>query len=154
MKDEVQPRYFPPGEGKVYKISRMTMTFTTTAEHNQGGYTLCEAIEPPQSGASLHRHPTYDETFVICEGRYHFQLAEKMLELGPGDTVFVPRGTPHGFMCVGPEVGRQLIISSPGGIFDAFISEVAASTVDSGSPSRPGPPRTSGQLRRSTDWSS
>jgi hypothetical protein len=41
-------------------------------------------------------------------------------------------------MSIGPEVGRQLIISSPGGIFDAFIAEVAASMVDSGSPSRPG----------------
>jgi hypothetical protein len=35
-------------------------------------------------------------------------------------------------------VGRQIIISSPGGIFDAFIAEVAASMVDSGSPARPG----------------
>jgi hypothetical protein len=61
----------------------MTMTFTTTAEHNRGGYTLCEAVEPPQSGAALHRHPTYDETFIICEGHYDFQLDGKMLKLGP-----------------------------------------------------------------------
>jgi hypothetical protein len=51
----------------------------------------------------------------------------------------VPKGTPHGFRSVGPETGRQLIISSPGGIFDAFIEEVAAAMVDSGSPSKPGP---------------
>lgn len=116
----------------------MTITFKTTAEHNLGGYTLCEAIEPPASGAGLHRHPTFDETFIICEGRYAFQLGEKMLNLGPGDMVFVPRGTPHSFMSVGPETGRQLIISSPGGIFDAFVAEVATSMVDSGSPSTPG----------------
>ena len=138
MNNHVQPQHFPRGEGRVYKIGRMTMTFTTTAEHNRGGYTLCEAIEPPQSGAALHRHPTYDETFIICEGRYDFQLNDRMLKLGPGDTVFVPRGVPHSFLCVGPEVGRQLLISSPGGIFDAFIAEVAASMVDSGSPSKPG----------------
>ena len=53
MNNQVQPQHFPPGEGKVYKIGRMTMTFTTTAEHNLAGYTLCEAIEPPQSGAAL-----------------------------------------------------------------------------------------------------
>jgi len=47
MINEAQPRHFSPGEGKVYTIGRMTMTFTTTAEHNLGGYTLCEAIEPP-----------------------------------------------------------------------------------------------------------
>jgi len=47
MSSEVQARHFPPGDGKTYKLGRMTMTFTTTAEHNQHPYTLCEAIEPP-----------------------------------------------------------------------------------------------------------
>lgn len=138
MNSAVQPRHFLPGEGQVYKVGRITMTFKTTAEHNSGGYTLCEAIEPPASGAELHRHPTFDETFIICEGHYEFQLDETMLNLGPGDVVFVPRGTRHCFKSIGPEIGRQLIISSPGGIFDAFIAEVATSMVDSGSPSTPG----------------
>ena len=53
---------------------------------------------------------------------------------GTGDVVFVPRGTPHGFICTGPEVGRQIIISSPGGIFDAMIAEVTM--LDTGSPTR------------------
>jgi mannose-6-phosphate isomerase-like protein (cupin superfamily) len=116
----------------------MSMTFTATAEHNSGGYTLCETIEPPQSGASLHRHPTYDETFNICKGNHEFRFDKEMLRLVPRDAVFVPGGTPHSFLCVGPQVGRQIIISSPGGIFVAFIAEVATSMVDSGSPARPG----------------
>src|SRR5947209_8381882 len=83
-----------------------------------------EAIEPPQSGAGLHRHPTYDETHIICEGHYEFQLGERMLALHPGDMVFAPRGTAHAIKCIGPQTGRELLISSPGGIFDAFIAEV------------------------------
>ena len=55
-----------------------------------------------------------------------------MLKLSPGDVVFVPRGTPHGFISTGPEMGRQIIISSPGGIFDALIAEVTM--LDTGSP--------------------
>ena len=136
MNETVQPKHFLPGEGKTYKIGRMTMTFKTTAEHGWDAYTVCEAIEPPESGAGFHRHPTYDETFVICEGHYDFRLDDKLLILGPGDVVFVPRGTPHGFVSKGPEVGRQLIISSPGGIFDAMIAEV--SMLDTGSPTRQG----------------
>jgi quercetin dioxygenase-like cupin family protein len=139
MTNAVQPRHFLPRDGTIYKLGRSTLTFKTTAEHNSGAYTLCEAIEPPEAGAGLHRHPTWDETFITCEGRYEFQLDGKMLNLGPGDVLFVPRGIPHGFISIGPEIGRQLIISSPGGIFDAFIAEVATSMVDSGSPSRPGP---------------
>src|SRR5207302_5237926 len=86
-----QPRHFRPGEGKTYTLGRITLTFKTTAGDNGGAYTLCEAIEPPQSGAGLHRHPTYDETHIICEGHYEFQLGERMLALHPVDMVFAPR---------------------------------------------------------------
>ena len=132
----MQPKHFPPGEGKTFKVGRMTMTFKTTAENGWSAYTVCEAVEPPESGAGYHRHPTYDETFIISEGHYDFRLDGKVLKLGPGDVVFVPRGTPHGFVSMGPEVGRQIIISSPGGIFDALIAEVTM--LDTGSPTRQG----------------
>jgi mannose-6-phosphate isomerase-like protein (cupin superfamily) len=134
MKSAPGARHFRPEEGKTYKLGRMTMTFKTTASQDWNAYTVCEAIEPPESGAGYHRHWTYDETFIICEGRYDFRLDGKLLELGPGDVVFVPRGTSHGFLSMGPEVGRQIIISSPGGIFDAMIAEV--SMLDTGSPTR------------------
>jgi mannose-6-phosphate isomerase-like protein (cupin superfamily) len=132
----LEPKHFPAGEGKSYTLGRMTMTFKTTANPDWNAYTVCEAIEPPDSGAGYHRHATYDETFIICEGRYDFRLAGKLLKLSPGDVVFVPRGTPHGFVSTGPEVGRQIIISSPGGIFDAMIAEVTM--LDTGSPTRAG----------------
>ena len=132
----LQPRHFPAGEGKSYKLGRMTMTFKTTASQDWNAYTVCEAIEPPESGAGYHRHATYDETFIICEGRYDFRLDGKLLKLRPGDVVFVPRGTAQGFVSMGQEVGRQIIISSPGGIFDAMIAEVTM--LDTGSPTRQG----------------
>ncbi len=132
MSTAAQAKHFRPGEGRTYQLGRITLTFKTTGEDNAGAYTLCEAIEPPESGAGLHRHSTYEETFIICAGVYEFQLGDKRLKLVAGDTLFVPKGTPHGFKSIGPETGRQLIISSPGGIFDAFIHEVATSMVDSG----------------------
>jgi mannose-6-phosphate isomerase-like protein (cupin superfamily) len=139
MPTAVQPRHFSPGEGKTYKLGRITLTFKTCAADNAGAYTLCEAIEPPDSGAGLHRHPTYDETHIVCAGRYRCRLGDEMLELGPGDMMFAPRGTPHSIKSLGPDTGRELIISSPGGIFDAFIDEVAAPVTDGGGPSKSGP---------------
>jgi mannose-6-phosphate isomerase-like protein (cupin superfamily) len=134
MDDAPRPKHFRPGEGTTYQLGRMSMTFKTTAGKGWNAYTVCEAIEPAGSGAGHHRHPTYDETFVICEGHYDFRLDGNLLKLGPGDVVFVPRGTPHGFVSTGPEVGRQIIISSPGGIFDAMIAELTM--LDTGSPTR------------------
>ncbi len=136
MFNSKQPTHFLPGEGKTFKLGRMTMTFKTTASEDWDAYTVCEAIEPPESGAGYHRHPTYDETFIICAGNYDFRLDGKLLKLGPGDVIFVPRGTAHGFVSTGPDVGRQIIISSPGGIFDAMIAE--ATMLDTGSPTRKG----------------
>jgi mannose-6-phosphate isomerase-like protein (cupin superfamily) len=132
------PRHFGPGDGKTYRLGRMTLTFKTTGADNAGAYTLCETIEPPDSGAGLHRHSTYDETHIICEGHFDCQLGDKTLKLGPGDMMFAPRGTPHSVKSIGPETGRELIISSPGGIFDAFIDEVVTSMTESGSPSKSG----------------
>lgn len=48
--------------------------------------------------------------------------------------VFVPRGTPHDLVSTGPETGRQIIVSSRGGISDAMIAELTM--LDSGCPTR------------------
>jgi mannose-6-phosphate isomerase-like protein (cupin superfamily) len=134
-----QPRHFSPGEGRTYKLGRITLTFKMTAADTAGAYTLCEAIEPAGSGADLHRHPTYDETHIICAGRYECRLGDQILTLGPGEMMFAPRGTPHSIKSAGPDTGLELIVSSPGGIFDAFIEEVTASMTESGSPSESRP---------------
>ncbi len=136
---EALPRHFRSGEGKSYRLGQITLTFKTSASDTGGSYTLCEAIEPPGSGAGLHRHATYDETHIICAGQYDCQFGHTELRLGPGDMMFAPRGTPHSVKSIGPEMGRELIVSSPGGIFDAFIAEVVAAMIDSGGPSKPGP---------------
>jgi hypothetical protein len=39
-----------------YQLGRMSMTFKTTAGEGWNAYTVCEAIEPPGSGAGHHRH--------------------------------------------------------------------------------------------------
>ena len=132
------PRHFSAGEGTAYTLGRITLTFKTTGADCGGAYTLCEAIEPPGSGAGLHRHPTYDETHIICEGHYECQLGDEMLELGPGEMMFVPRGTAHSIKSVGPDAGRELMLSSPGGIFEAFIAEVTRAMSGDGSSSAPG----------------
>ncbi len=126
MPPNTSPKRFCPGDGTSYKLGQITLTFKTTASDNAGAYTLCETIEPPESGAGLHRHATYDETHLICEGRFDCQLGDQRLTLEPGEVMFVPKGVPHSLKSLGPETGRELIISSPGGIFDAFIAEVGA----------------------------
>jgi len=62
------PRCFRLGDGKFYQLGRIKLRFKACAADTGGAYTVCEAVEPPQSGADLHRHLSYDETHIICEG--------------------------------------------------------------------------------------
>jgi mannose-6-phosphate isomerase-like protein (cupin superfamily) len=126
----MESKHFARDAGATYQLGRLKLTVKTTAADNGGAYTLCEAFEPSGWSAALHRHETYDETHIICEGLYECQLGEQRLTLGPGEIMFAPRGAAHSVKNVGLDPGRELIISSPGGIFDAFIDEVARSLND------------------------
>ena len=69
-----------------------------------------------------------------CRSTLEDPTGDKTLQLSAGDMFFAPRGTPHSIKCLGPDTGRELMISSPGGVFDAFIDEVVSSMTVSGSP--------------------
>lgn len=63
--------------------------------------------DEPGSGPRPHHH-SYDETFVILEGRVLVQVGEEEAEGGPGDVVVAPAGVPHRFTILAP--GRAWLI--------------------------------------------
>jgi quercetin dioxygenase-like cupin family protein len=132
MADGQKVQFYGSMEGATYKLGRISVAFKTAEGDDDSAYTILETLEPPGSGAAYHRHPTYDERFLVCEGSYEFWVEGEKRILGPNDMVFIPRGTPHSFKCLGPETGRLLTISSPGGLFQKFLKEVHAAMVDSG----------------------
>lgn len=119
-------------EGTTYKLGRITIAFKRNEGAGEGAFSIAESVEPPGAGASLHRHPSFEETFIVCEGRYEFEVGDGRHTLGPGEMLFVPRGTPHSLKSVGTENGRLLAISNPAGVFEAFIAEVCAAMIDTG----------------------
>jgi mannose-6-phosphate isomerase-like protein (cupin superfamily) len=42
-----------------------------------------------------HQHDADDEFFYVVEGRFLIDLPDRMIELGPGQAVVVPKGVPH-----------------------------------------------------------
>ena len=67
---------------------------------------------PAKFGTALHTHPRGSETFYIVEGDYIFVLDGKPIRDKPGDTICVPKETPHRFE-VGPKGGHAIVISPP-----------------------------------------
>lgn len=42
-----------------------------------------------------HRHPDTDEVFIGIEGTFEIHLRDKILTIGPGDLVTIPKGVEH-----------------------------------------------------------
>ena len=87
---------------------------------NGGSFSLTEAVIPPGKGAGLHIHEQAEECWYILEGEYRFTVDDLEFTAGPGATVLVPRGTPHGLVA-GKHGGRHLTIFAPAGCERAFL---------------------------------
>ena len=62
------------------------------------------------STGSVHTHPHAQNTFVL-EGRFRFDIDGEAVEVGPGDTLAIHGGIPHGTLCL--EKGALLDIFTP-----------------------------------------
>jgi quercetin dioxygenase-like cupin family protein len=67
----------------------------------------------PGGGHDFHRHPDQEEMIIVKEGRVTQFLEDESMELGPGDSVFVPTGTVHASFNDGDEVARLTVVLGP-----------------------------------------
>ena len=80
---------------------------------------------PPMVDTPAHVHEREDELFLSLEGDHVIELDGEEHRIGPGESVFAPRGIPHSQRRVVPGEGRLLIVTTPGGL-DGFFRELAA----------------------------
>jgi mannose-6-phosphate isomerase-like protein (cupin superfamily) len=78
-------------------------------EHGGTGISMIFVDAAPGRGPSLHQHD-YDEVFVVQQGRATMTAGDRQIDVGPGDIVVVPAGTPHGFVNSGEGQLRQIDI--------------------------------------------
>jgi len=117
-------RVLHPGDGKAGFLGSIGVRFMIDGDTTDGSFSL---VEHPMSGralaAPLHRHEREDEYSYVLEGRMGALLGDEVLEAGPGDLVFKPRGEWHTFWNAGEEPCRILEIISPAG-FERFFAEL------------------------------
>jgi mannose-6-phosphate isomerase-like protein (cupin superfamily) len=68
---------------------------------------------PGRPIAGLHLHLEDDEAWYVVEGRLGFQVGDETLEVGAGEAVMVPRGTPHSYWNARPAPARYLLVMTP-----------------------------------------
>lgn len=60
----------------------------------------------------------------MISGRCKLWIAGREQTAGPGESIFIPRGTEHSFKVIGDAPSRHLVILTPGG-FEGFFADMA-----------------------------
>jgi mannose-6-phosphate isomerase-like protein (cupin superfamily) len=117
-------RTLGPTEGLAGFLGSIGVRFMVDGDTTAQNFSL---VEHPMSAralaAPLHRHNREDEYSYVIEGRMGALLGDDVLEAGPGDLVFKPRGEWHTFWNATDEPCRILEIISPAG-FERFFAEM------------------------------
>jgi mannose-6-phosphate isomerase-like protein (cupin superfamily) len=117
-------RVLGPADGHAGFLGSIGVRFMVDGETPAERFSL---VEHPMSAralaAPLHRHNREDEYSYVVQGRMGALLGDEVLEAGPGDLVFKPRGEWHTFWNAGDEPCRILEIISPAG-FERFFAEL------------------------------
>jgi mannose-6-phosphate isomerase-like protein (cupin superfamily) len=137
MTDDTQtpsPAVTPSGEGEARWWFDALAEITLSGEQTGGALSIIEVTEQPNAVGPLHVHHREDETFWILEGDVRIEVAGTVVDAGPGDVVFGPRGVPHRYT-VGDAGCRMLFILTPGG-FEMLVRDMS---VPAGSRTPPPP---------------
>lgn len=117
-----------PGEGQhVRSPIGGDITFIVRGEQSNGALAALEAVAPAGEGPPLHLHGREDETVYILDGDFRWKLGDELSTRGPGSFVFIPRGLPHTWQCVGESPGRFLFTFAPAGM-EGFFERLSSLT--------------------------
>ena len=99
-------------KNKTFDFHGTKMTIKVLTSETNGAYCIIHFAHPPNVGPALHMHPSDAESFHVIKGDYKFIVGNKNIDTKVGDTVIVPKGTPHKFNA-GSDGGEFLVISPP-----------------------------------------
>jgi quercetin dioxygenase-like cupin family protein len=111
-------------EGRTLKAFGETFVILLDGKQTGEKFTAFLNISPPGGGPGPHYHEREDEWFYIVEGRVDFYFDGTCTVLSPGDCVYSPRGSVHGFKNNTDQPIRVFINTAPSGI-EYFFSEAA-----------------------------
>lgn len=88
------------------------------------GGSLCVLELTAKGGGPKHAHCDQDEWIYVIAGEFEVHVGKKQLHLRPGESIFIPRKSPHVWTCLGESPGRILNAYQPAGTIEAFFHEV------------------------------
>ena len=97
------------------KIGPIGIRFLLTGDDSNGSVSVFELFVPigQKLPAPVHKNETFEETLYGIEGVLTWTVDGTPIEVGPGQTLCIPRGAVHRFDNAGSENVKQLVVLTP-----------------------------------------
>ena len=119
---------------EIIRLGQIGVRFLLEAADTKGSLAMFEFTVPVGAKVPLpHYHKEYDETVYGVEGVLTCTVEGKVLEIGPGESFFVPRGAVHGFNNLNQTDAKALAVVTPGLLGPDYFREMGA-IVNAGGP--------------------
>jgi len=109
------------------KVGQIALRFLIDGPVSGASTTIFEMDVP--SGAKVpiaHSHDAYDETIYGLEGVLSTTVNGESINVGPRESLFIPRGVIHKFDNILDTTARVLVVITPGILGSAYFREIAA----------------------------
>lgn len=109
------------------RLGPVALRFLITGEHTNGSVTVFEATVPSgqRLAAPAHSHDHYEETIYGIEGVLTWTVDGRLIDVGPGQALCIPRGAIHRFDNNGSQDAKVFCAITPAAIGPQFFREVA-----------------------------
>lgn len=102
--NERRQRFIPNNPVKYFEV-------TPTGTRSMAMYSVTAA--PGQNTGAKTIYHGGDETFLVVSGIFEIELEDRKEILGPGDSIFIPRGVGHRVTNISIENGECIFVLSP-----------------------------------------
>jgi len=108
------------------RIGGLEVRFLHSGDDTGGALDAFEMTVQPNARMPVpHYHESWDECVYGLAGSLTFRIDGQDIEIAPGRSAFVRRGTVHGFRNDTQEPARCLCLLTPGVLGPAYFQEIA-----------------------------
>ena len=115
-----------PAEESI-QLGPLTVRFLVTGDNSNGTIATFELFVPAKVGlaAPPHSHDHYEESIYGVDGVLTWMVDGKRFDVGPGESLCIPRGAVHYFENHGAEDVKALCVITPAAIGPQYFRESA-----------------------------
>lgn len=109
------------------RLGPIEVRFLITGENSSGTVAVFEAVVPAAQRltAPAHSHDHYEETVYGIDGVLTWTVDDKLIDVGPGQALCIPRGAVHRFDNNGSEDVKALCVVTPAALGPQYFREAA-----------------------------